>query len=170
MNALGKTKIPDQKWKDLLDHFNQPRFVLVNDNFEFPDLLGAAYEYLIKYFADSAGKKGGEFYTPFEVVRLLVQHVKPQAGNTIYDPTVGSSGFLIQAHELNFLNRIVTAYLEIAEIQALNHNPMTMQDWIERLHQFLSMTGRELLTHAGKISHETALNKTNVSQIGKGGF
>ncbi len=99
-NAVkGKTKIPDQKWKDLLDHFNSPRFVLVNDNFEFPDLLGAAYEYLIKYFADSAGKKGGEFYTPAEVVRLLVQIVKPEAGNTIYDPAAGSGGFLIQAHQ-----------------------------------------------------------------------
>jgi len=99
-NAVkGKTKIPDQKWKDLLDHFNQPRFVLVNDNFEFPDLLGAAYEYLIKYFADSAGKKGGEFYTPAEVVRLLVQITKPEAGNDIYDPTCGSGGFLIQAHQ-----------------------------------------------------------------------
>ncbi len=99
-NAVkGKTKIPDQKWKDLLDHFNQPQFVLVNDNFEFPDLLGAAYEYLIKYFADSAGKKGGEFYTPGEVVRLLVQLVKPRAGNEIYDPTVGSGGFLIQSHQ-----------------------------------------------------------------------
>ncbi|MDD2202750.1 MAG: N-6 DNA methylase, partial [Firmicutes bacterium] len=99
-NAVkGKTKIPDQKWKDLLDHFNQPKFVLVNDNFEFPDLLGAAYEYLIKYFADSAGKKGGEFYTPAEVVRLLVQLTKPEAGNEIYDPTVGSGGFLIQAHQ-----------------------------------------------------------------------
>lgn len=99
-NAVkGKTKIPDQKWKDLLDHFNQPRFVLVNDNFEFPDLLGAAYEYLIKYFADSAGKKGGEFYTPAEVVRLLVQLTKPEVGNEIYDPTVGSGGFLIQSHQ-----------------------------------------------------------------------
>jgi type I restriction enzyme M protein len=99
-NAVkGKTKIPDQKWKDLLDHFNQPKFVLVNDNFEFPDLLGAAYEYLIKYFADSAGKKGGEFYTPGEVVRLLVQLVKPRAGQEIYDPTVGSGGFLIQSHQ-----------------------------------------------------------------------
>lgn len=95
----GKTKIPDQKWKDLLDHFSQPGFVLVNDNFEFPDLLGAAYEYLIKYFADSAGKKGGEFYTPGEVVRLLVQIVKPQAGHEIYDPTMGSGGFLIQSHQ-----------------------------------------------------------------------
>jgi type I restriction enzyme M protein len=99
-NAVkGKTKIPDQKWKDLLDHFNQPRFVLVNENFEFPDLLGAAYEYLIKYFADSAGKKGGEFYTPAEVVRLLVQLVKPRAGHEVYDPTVGSGGFLIQSHQ-----------------------------------------------------------------------
>jgi len=99
-NAVkGKTKIPDQKWKDLLDHFNQPRFVLVNENFEFPDLLGAAYEYLIKFFADSAGKKGGEFYTPVEVVRLLVQITKPEAGNKIYDPTAGSGGFLIQSHQ-----------------------------------------------------------------------
>jgi type I restriction enzyme M protein len=99
-NAVkGKTKIPDQKWKDLLDHFNQPQFGLVNDNFEFPDLLGAAYEYLIKFFADSAGKKGGEFYTPGEVVRLLVQIVKPRAGMEIYDPTVGSGGFLIQSHQ-----------------------------------------------------------------------
>ena len=99
-NAVkGKTKIPDQKWKDLLDHFNQDGFVLVNDNFEFPDLLGAAYEYLIKYFADSAGKKGGEFYTPGEVVRLLVQLVKPEAGHEVYDPTVGSGGFLIQSHQ-----------------------------------------------------------------------
>ncbi len=94
----GKTKIADQKWKDLLDHFNQFG-ALVNDRFEFPDLLGAAYEYLIKYFADSAGKKGGEFYTPAEVVRLLVQLTKPAAGQTIYDPTVGSGGFLIQAHQ-----------------------------------------------------------------------
>ena len=99
-NAVkGRTKIPDQKWKDLLDHFSQPGFVLVNDNFEFPDLLGAAYEYLIKFFADSAGKKGGEFYTPGEVVRLLVQITQPEAGNTIYDPTVGSGGFLIQSHQ-----------------------------------------------------------------------
>lgn len=93
----GKTKIPDSRWKDLLDHFNKPDFLLVNDNFEFPDLLGAAYEYLIKYFADSAGKKGGEFYTPGEVVRLLVRILKPEAGMSVYDPTVGSGGMLIQS-------------------------------------------------------------------------
>ena len=65
----------------VLDPTSQPGFVLVNENFEFPDLLGAAYEFLIKFFADSAGKKGGEFYTPGEVVRLLVQLTQPEAGN-----------------------------------------------------------------------------------------
>lgn len=93
----GSAKVKDATWKKLLDHFNDPRFVLVNDNFEFPDLLGAAYEYLIKYFADSAGKKGGEFYTPAEVVQLMVRIAKPREGNTIYDPTIGSGGFPIQA-------------------------------------------------------------------------
>ena len=91
----NKRVIPDNKAKDLIDHFD--RIKLTNDNFEFPDLLGAAYEYLIKYFADSAGKKGGEFYTPAQVVRLLVQLMKPQASMAIYDPTAGSGGMLIQS-------------------------------------------------------------------------
>jgi type I restriction enzyme M protein len=93
----GKSTIADQRWIDLVNHFNGKLPPLVNDNFEFPDLLGAAYEYLIKYFADSAGKKGGEFYTPSQVVRLLVTLLKPQQGMEIYDPTVGSGGMLIQS-------------------------------------------------------------------------
>ncbi len=93
----GKTKIPDQRWIDMMNHFNTNMPSLVNDNFEFPDLLGAAYEYLIKYFADSAGKKGGEFYTPGQVVRLLVTLLKPKAGMEIYDPTCGAGGMLIQS-------------------------------------------------------------------------
>ena len=93
----GARKVPDTKLRDLIDHFNQPQFVLVNDNFEFPDLLGAAYEFLIKFFADSAGKKGGQFYTPTQVVRLMVQILKPTEGMSIYDPTVGSGGMLIQS-------------------------------------------------------------------------
>lgn len=63
--------------------------------------------------------------------------------------------------ELNLLNRIVTAYLELAEIQAMNRVPMTMQNWVERLHQFLTMTGRDLLTHAGQISRDQALEKAH---------
>jgi type I restriction enzyme M protein len=95
--VVGKTKIPDQRWIDLINHFNTNMPALVNDNFEFPDLLGAAYEYLVKYFADSAGKKGGEFYTPGHVVRLLVTLLKPKVGMEIYDPTCGSGGMLIQS-------------------------------------------------------------------------
>jgi len=96
--TTGKNnRIKDGTWKELIDHFNNPEFILTNDNFEFPDLLGAAYEYLIKFFADSAGKKAGEFYTPYEVVRLLVQIIKPKPGMEVYDPTVGSGGMLIQS-------------------------------------------------------------------------
>ncbi len=90
---VGKTKIPDQKLRELIVHFNKYR--LRNEDFEFPDLLGAAYEYLIGEFADSAGKKGGEFYTPRDVVRLMVRVIKPQEGMRIYDPCVGSGGMLI---------------------------------------------------------------------------
>lgn len=97
--VVGKTKIPDQRWIDLINHFNTNLPALVNENFEFPDLLGAAYEYLVKYFADSAGKKGGEFYTPGQVVRLLVTLLKPKSGMEIYDPTVGSGGMLIQSQQ-----------------------------------------------------------------------
>lgn len=93
----GKSTIVNQRWIDLINHFNGKLPPLINENFEFPDLLGAAYEYLIKYFADSAGKKGGEFYTPNQVVRLLVSLLKPEEGMEVYDPTVGSGGMLIQS-------------------------------------------------------------------------
>ena len=89
-----KNKLSDKKLQDLLSHFSKYR--LRNQDFESPDLLGSAYEYLIKQFADSAGKKGGEFYTPSEVVWLLVSLLKPTAGMKIYDPTAGSGGMLIQ--------------------------------------------------------------------------
>ena len=89
-----KNKLSDNKLQDILSHFSKHR--LRNEDFEQPDLLGGAYEYLIKQFADSAGKKGGEFYTPSEVVWLLVSLLKPSAGMKIYDPTAGSGGMLIQ--------------------------------------------------------------------------
>ena len=88
-----KNKLSDKKLQDLLSHFSRHR--LRNEDFEEPDLMGGAYEYLIKQFADSAGKKGGEFYTPSEVVKLLVSLIKPRAGMKIYDPTVGSGGMLV---------------------------------------------------------------------------
>ena len=92
---VGTTKVSDKKWRDLIDHFSKYR--LRNEDFEFPDLLGAAYEYLIRDFADSAGKKGGEFYTPRPVVQLMVRLVDPQEGMSVYDPCSGSGGMLIYA-------------------------------------------------------------------------
>lgn len=63
--------------------------------------------------------------------------------------------------ELDILNRIVTAYLEFAELQAIDHVPMTMKSWIEKLDDFLKLTGRNLLADAGKISHDKALKKAH---------
>jgi type I restriction enzyme M protein len=94
---VGQSKIPDLKLQQLITHFGKHR--LRNEDFEFPDLLGAAYEYLIGEFADSAGKKGGEFYTPRAVVRMMVRLLKPQLKHSIYDPCCGSGGMLIAAKE-----------------------------------------------------------------------
>ena len=94
---VGQSKIPDIKLRQLISHFSNYR--LRNEDFEFPDLLGAAYEYLIGEFADSAGKKGGEFYTPRSVVRMMVRLLKPEQQHSIYDPCVGSGGMLILAKE-----------------------------------------------------------------------
>jgi type I restriction enzyme M protein len=94
---VGQSKIPDIKLRQLITHFGLQR--LRNEDFEFPDLLGAAYEYLIGEFADSAGKKGGEFYTPRAVVRMMVRLLKPQQRHRIYDPCCGSGGMLIAAKD-----------------------------------------------------------------------
>ncbi len=94
---VGQSKIPDIKLRQLITHFGAYR--LRNEDFEFPDLLGAAYEYLIGEFADSAGKKGGEFYTPRSVVRMMVRLIKPEPKLDIYDPCCGSGGMLIAAKE-----------------------------------------------------------------------
>lgn len=94
---VGQKAMSDATLVEFIQHFDG--IPLANADFEFPDLLGAAYEYLIKYFADTAGKKGGEFYTPAEVVRLLVELIEPEEGHEIYDPTCGSGGMLIQSKQ-----------------------------------------------------------------------
>lgn len=91
----NKDILTDTILQRLLLHFN--KYSLKNRDLFTPDLLGTAYEYLIKMFADDAGKKGGEFYTPKGVVRLIVQLIKPEAKNKVYDPTCGSGGMLIEA-------------------------------------------------------------------------
>jgi len=94
---IGQRTLDDDTLADFVLNFE--KIPLKDSDFEFPDLLGAAYEYLIKYFADSAGKKAGEFYTPAEVVRVCVEICDPEEGMSVYDPTVGSGGMLIQMRD-----------------------------------------------------------------------
>lgn len=90
-----KERLSDQLIQQLIQHFSA--LDLSNGNLSEPDMLGRAYEYLIKMFADDAGKKGGEFYTPSKVVELIVKLIKPEEGMRVCDPTAGSGGMLIQS-------------------------------------------------------------------------
>jgi len=94
---IGQRTLGDDTLADFIQNFE--KIPLRDEDFEFPDLLGAAYEWLIKFFADSAGKKAGEFYTPAEVVRICVEIADPQPNMSVYDPTVGSGGMLIQSRD-----------------------------------------------------------------------
>lgn len=94
---VGNTPLADIAIQALIDHFSRHR--LRNEDFEFPDLLGHAYEYLIGEFADEGGKKGGQFYTPRPIIRMMVRLVEPQEGQSVYDPCCGSGGMLILAKE-----------------------------------------------------------------------
>lgn len=89
----NKNKLSDKLLIDLIEHFSQ--YILGNDNVN-PDMLGQAYEYLIKHFADLTNKKAGEFYTPRSVVHLLGLILDPQEGESIYDPACGTGGMLLE--------------------------------------------------------------------------
>jgi len=107
-------------------------------------------------------------HTAAEVVHARASAAKPSLGMTNWlgdTPTKEEAGIAknyLSPEELNALNRIVNAYLEFAEVQALNRKPMYMRDWIARLDDFLRLSGREILTHAGNISHEEALRKAEI--------
>jgi type I restriction enzyme M protein len=92
-----KRKYPDDKLRALISHFNSPR--LRNEDLEKEDIFGDAYEYLLAEFADETKKKGGEFFTPREIVRLLVNLVEPKEGMSVSDPTCGSGGMLIESRK-----------------------------------------------------------------------
>ena len=104
-------KYPDDKLSNLISHFNSPR--LRNSDLEKEDIFGDAYEYLLEQFADETKKKGGEFFTPREVVKLLVNIIDPKEGMKICDPTCGSGGMLIvsrryvEKHEGNPRNLVL---------------------------------------------------------------
>jgi type I restriction enzyme M protein len=94
----GKKLIPNEVVHALIQHFDEHD---LSNRSVPPDILGRAYEYLIKQFADDAGAKAGEFFTPPEVVDTLVRILEPRPGDTIYDPTAGSGGMLV--HSADYL-------------------------------------------------------------------
>jgi type I restriction enzyme M protein len=97
-DASGKKLIPNEVVHALIQHFDE---IDLSNQSVPSDILGRAYEYLIKQFADDAGAKAGEFFTPPEVVDILVRILQPKSGDRIYDPTCGSGGMLI--HSADFL-------------------------------------------------------------------
>ena len=105
--------------------------------------------------------------TAAEVIYSRIDAAKPFLGLTTFKgehPTkqeVGIAKNYLNQEELTVLNRMVTAYLEVAELQALNRKPMYMKDWLARLDDFLQMTGNEILNHAGTISHKEAIEKAD---------
>jgi len=106
-------------------------------------------------------------HTAAEIIFDRADSTKPNMGLTNYSgqrikkSDVETAKSYLEEEELDVLNRIVTMYLEFAELQAINKVPMTMQDWISKLDDFLKLSGRDLLTHAGKISHNDALQKAH---------
>lgn len=95
LDFANKHKFPNDTLQRLINHFSQYNF---GSNYISSDLLGDAYEYLIKQFAADAGKKGGEFYTPREIEGVIIGILKPHEKDHIYDPTVGSGGFLLESY------------------------------------------------------------------------
>jgi len=88
-------EIPEERLVRLIEHFSQRNLA---NRYVTPDMLGDAYEYLLKKFNEEAPKRAGEFYTPREVVRVLVECLKPGEGMEVYDPCCGSGGMLIESY------------------------------------------------------------------------
>ncbi len=94
-----KSKLSDDRLKDLIEHMSS---IKVGNNNYSADVMGDAYEYLIKKFADLSKKNAGEFYTPRTIVKLLVNLLDPKPGDDVYDPACGTGGMLIEAiHHIN---------------------------------------------------------------------
>ncbi len=103
--------------------------------------------------------------TAAEIIYSRVDAKKPNMGLTSWigkhfsEADIGIAKNYLNAEELNILNRLVSMYLDFAELQALNHKRMHMKDWILKLDDFLRMTEKDILSHSGKISHDNAIEK-----------
>jgi hypothetical protein len=107
-------------------------------------------------------------HTAAEIIAERADAEKPKMGLTSWSgvrPTRADTEVAknyLSAEELDTLNRIVAMYLDFAELQALSRRPMYMKDWIAKLDEFLKVSERDILTHAGRVSHEAALEKARI--------
>lgn len=148
----NKNKLSDEVLKDLIEHLSA---IKVGNSDYSADVMGDAYEYLIKQFAEIAKKTGGEFYTPRAVVKLLVQILDPKAGDSVYDPTCGTGGMLIEA-----IRHMNNQQLTYGKIFGQEINPSTaaiarMNLYLHGAQEFRVEQGDTLrnprFIHAGKL-------------------
>jgi hypothetical protein len=142
-------------WRKILDIYSTS--IDYNPNTEISDVFFKTVQNKMHWAAHGN--------TAAEVIYQRISASKPNLGLTNFKgekPTLQETEIAknyLNENELNILNRMVTAYIELAELQALNQKPMYMSDWVEQLNDFLKMTGREILSHPGKISHQQAIEK-----------
>lgn len=143
----NKNRLPDRLLKDLLEHFSSKMLSIENCP---EDELGQGYEYLIKQFADDSGHTAQEFYTNRTVVHLMTEMLKPESGESIYDPTCGSAGMLISS--ISYLKnngkewRNVSLYGQ--EINALTSAIARMNLFLHGIEDFKITNGDTLATPA----------------------
>lgn len=143
----NKRRLPDRLLKDLLEHFSSKTLSIANCP---EDELGQGYEYLIKQFADDSGHTAQEFYTNRTVVHLMTEMLRPESGESIYDPTCGSAGMLISA--ISYLKdqkkewRNVSLYGQ--EINALTSAIARMNLFLHGIEDFQIVNGDTLAAPA----------------------
>ena len=128
------------------------------------------FDISVKFFQTVQNKMhwAAHGHTAAEIIYQRIDAQKPNLGLTNFKGNTPSkqeteiAKNYLDENELNMLNRMVTAYLELAELQALNRRPMYMKDWIERLDDFVKMTGNSILQHAGSVSHQQAIAKASI--------
>ncbi len=126
----NKDRLPDELLKDLIEHFSA---LSLGNARVASDVMGDAYEYLIKQFADATNKKAGEFYTPRSVVRLIVDILDPKEGETIYDPACGTGTDPTKYNPRTIPPRLYdNIQCGFAAIYNWSENATTVQDWIHQ--------------------------------------
>jgi type I restriction enzyme M protein len=125
----NKEKLPEPSLRNLIEAFSS---LDLSPSRVGHDVLGNAYEYLLKQFADESGRKAGEFFTPRAVVRLLTRILDPQPTDTIYDPACGSGGMLVEA-----VNEVIEAGSSIAQMRLFGQEVSLTTSAIARMNLFL---------------------------------